>query len=145
MTKVETIGTVKNGVLTIVNRQRFQQELTEMKDCDVSITIKKKGKRSNQFNRFYFGVLLKEIMIELTARGYQIESVEDLHLMMKLKFNCEKVVDYDSGELIMELPKPTRTMNHEEYSEFVEKVRMWAASVLGIYVQDPGKQTVFNY
>lgn len=141
MTKTQTIGSIKNGQLGISNLRRFKQDLKSFPDCDIVLIVKKKGKRSNQFNRYYFGVVLTEILHELTNRGYQIESTEDLHLMMKLKFVSDKAVDMNTGEVYLEVPKMTSVMNNIEFGEYVEKVKMWASQSLGIYIPEPSEQT----
>lgn len=139
MNKVEQYGFVKNGELKILNRKRFDAEIKSFPDCEVEIVVKKKGRRSSQQNRYYFGVVLKEIQLRLRELGTDTE-IETLHEWCKLKFNAERVVVPETAEVI-EVGKTTTEMNKEEFINYLDKIIEWAASSLSIYIPPPNTQT----
>jgi hypothetical protein len=67
--KIEYLGYIEGGKLHIMRRKQFNEEIRHCKDMDVSIVVKKRGKRSSQQNRYYFGVVIDEIRRELLRRG----------------------------------------------------------------------------
>lgn len=100
---------------------------------------RKRSRRSDPQNRYYFGIVIKEIGIRLRDLGHQWLEDEDVHEMMKQKFNFERIVS-DHGEAL-DLPKSTASMTTTQFSEYIERVRQWAADFLEIYIPDPGQQT----
>lgn len=139
MIKLEYFGHIENGQLHIHNRKRFDQELQCFKDgADVEVIVKKKGRRSNQQNRYYFGVVLKEIQLRLMELGTDTD-IETLHEWCKLKFNTDKVVVPETAEVI-EIGKSTTEFNKEEFAEYVERIIEWSASSLSIYIPPPNTQ-----
>jgi hypothetical protein len=139
MTKATQYGTVKDGVLKIINIKRFKDDLRQFDDCEVEVIVKKKGKRSSQQNRYYFGVVIELIRIELLRRGNRFDA-EDIHEWAKLKFNPSKIEIEATGELV-EIGSSTTEMNKSEFMEYVERIREWAAMSLEINIPDPGEQT----
>lgn len=138
MTKTEHYGYVQDGKLHIINKDRMQDDLRQFKPCDVVITIKKRGKRSLLQNAYYFGCVVKEIQLRFRELGHDVET-DDVHEFLKQKFHSEKIV-IDQAEVI-EVPKSTTEMNKTEFSEYVERIKEWASSVLEIYIPDAGQQT----
>lgn len=138
MVKVDTYGFIKDGVLKILNRHRFDAEIKSLPDCEVEIIVKKKGKRSSQSNRYYFGVVVREIRERFKELGHRVDS-ETVHEFLKQKFNAEKVVIPETAEVI-EIGKTTTEMNKDEFFEYVEQIRQWASAVLEIYIPDPNTQ-----
>lgn len=100
---------------------------------------RKSVKRSDPQNRYYWGVVIKEIAIRLRDLGNDWLSDEDVHDLMKLKFNGEKIAG-EGGE-VLEIPKSTANLTKTQFMEYMETVRAWAADFLGICIPDPGQQT----
>lgn len=138
MTKVETYGYIESGKLHINNRKRLNEDLRTFKDCDVAITIKKRGKRSLPQNAYYWGVIVKEIQIRMRELGNDVDC-DTVHEFLKLKFNSEKVVTPQAE--VIEIGGTTTEMNKEQFSEYCEKIKEWASSVLEIYIPDANTQT----
>lgn len=138
MTKIELIGDIKDGKLHIINERRFKEDLRQFKDCQVEIIIKKRGRRSSQQNRYYWGIVVKEIQLRLEELGTEVE-MEDVHSYLKQKFNAERIVTPEA-ELI-EIGKTTTELNKEEFGIYIDKVVEWASSVLEIYIPPPNTQT----
>lgn len=143
MNKLDLYGTVDgSGKLTLQNRQRLIQWCSENKDKAVRIRFTRRYKqRSHPQNSYYWGVVICEIANRLRDLGHQWLDDEDVHTMMKLKFNYE-VVRSEDGEML-ELPKSTTSLTTVEFMEYIDRVRQWAAGFLDIYIPDPNEdQTV---
>jgi hypothetical protein len=140
MAVIKHYGEVKEGKLIPYNRKRLTSDLSQMKDCEVEITIKRKGKRSLQQNRYYFGCVLPEIQHELKRLGNDFD-IDTIHEFLKQKFNSEKVVVEVTGELL-EIGKSTTELNKEEFSEYIFQITKWASETLGLYIPEPSTQTI---
>lgn len=143
MSKIESYGYIKGGKLTILNRKRMDQEVSECKDMDVVIIIKKKGKASSAQRRYYFGVVVKEITIRLKELGNDVDE-ELVHEFLKLQFNKQYIRNED-GEVIGEIGGTTTDHNVEERMDYIDACIQFAAEKLGIYIPPPSTQTSINY
>lgn len=145
MEKLELFGSIDdNGALSIQNRQRLLEWARQYPGKNVVIKFERKGsKRSDPQNRYYWGVCIREITIRLRDLGHQWLTDEDVHDMMKLKFNCEQIVS-EHGE-VLELPKSTTTLTKTQFAEYVESIRMWAAGFLSISIPDPGQDLTMQF
>ena len=85
--------------------------------------------RSNGQNRWYYGVVLPMIA---EATGDDEASV---HEALLLKFASRRTKGKDKRFSLM-VPKRSRSMSTGEFSEYVEKVRRWAAG-FGLNIPDP--------
>lgn len=144
--KIEQYASIDdNGVLQLSKpqRQRFADELKALKGTDVVVIVKKRGKRSNPSNRFYWGVVIHEIKVELKRRG-TYATPEDIHAALKAKFNPAALADAN-GEPLLEIGQSTADMNQSEFGEYLDKVIHWCNTALEIHIPEPGQQTdMFN-
>jgi hypothetical protein len=145
MTKTEITGSIKGGVIQLNNftRKRLQDDLRQFADCDIVLTIKKKGKRSNPQNSFYWGVCIPEIRRRLKELGNDFDA-ETVHEYLKGRFNCEKVEIEATGELL-EIGQTTTKLTKGEFAEYLDKIIRFASESLGITIPDPGTQTEIPY
>lgn len=143
MVKITAYGTVKDGRLTIANRKRLEQDLRSFRNCTIEITIKKKNTRSSQQNRYYWGVVVKEIQLRLNDLGNDFEP-ETVHEFLKDKFNKKEIVG-EGGEVIDFLGASTTEMNKEEFGVYVDKIIEWAASFLSIAIPLPNTDLQFQF
>lgn len=137
MTKIEVFGYVQDGKLVIQNRNRLEEDLRHFKPCDVIVTIKKRGRRSILQNAYYWGVIVKEIQLRLRELGNDVDT-DAVHEFLKGKFHTEQVVTEQAE--VFDIPKSTTEMNKDEFSEYIERIKEWASSVLEIYIPDAGQQ-----
>lgn len=138
MTKTEQSGYIKDGKLTILNKRRMADDLRQFRNCDVDIIIKTRGKRSTMQNRYYFGVVVKEIQLRLRELGNDVDT-DTVHEFLKGKFYTQTVVT-PQGEAF-EIPGTTTEMNKTEFMEYIERCKDWAADTLEIYIPEAGTQT----
>ena len=136
MNKLEFFGRIDGGVLKISNRRAFDLELSAIKDTDVEIVIKKRGRRSTQQNRYYWGVVVWMVRKRLDEMGYRY-TADDVHSFLKDKFNGVDIAN-DDGEVIGRIGQSTTHMNKSEFAEYVDKISEWASMSLEIYIPPPG-------
>lgn len=131
MNKQLFYATVENDLsLKYLNIAAVKTHLLKMKGKTVQITIEeRKKRRSNPQNAYYHGVVLKMIADFCGYRGE--DEITGIHEELKRKF-LPKI-----GNL--SIVKSTSSLNTEEFSSYVENVRMWAAEELGIYIPDPNE------
>ncbi len=133
----------ETGILTIPNRKRLQADLLKFKGCSIELTIKKKNRRSSPQNRYYHGVVVKEIEIRLRELGNDVNS-EVVHEFLKHRFNQKHLLG-DGGEIIDSYPGSTTEMNRFEFSEYVEKIAQWACEFLGLYIPAPNEDLQLKF
>jgi hypothetical protein len=121
-----------------MRRKQFNEEIRHCKDMDVSIVVKKRGKASSKTRRYYFGVVVKEITIELKRLGNDVDEVL-VHEMLKLNFNKQYIRNAD-GEVIGEIGDTTTDHNPEERSEYIDRCIRFASEKLEITIPSPGEQ-----
>lgn len=83
--------------------------------------------RSSAANRYLFGVVYAIIAREL---GY---TIEELHEALKAKFRGRP--DETTGLVIA---RSTR-VNSDEFWRYVDEVRHWAHTFLGVYIPEPNE------
>ena len=128
-------GNIKSGKLTLANSKRFDQDISTLKDCVVELTIKRKNKRSTPQNRYYWGVVVKEIEIRMKNLGNDVDP-ELVHSFLKDRFNKKELIG-EGGEVIDNIGGSTTEMNKEDFMIYVDKIAEWAASFLSIEIPLP--------
>lgn len=119
-------GTIQSGKLTLDKRDDFQVHLLSLEGKRVQLTVEKlKMTRSSQQNRYLWGVVYKLIS------DHTGHSAEELHSAFKYQWSPKVIV----GNIIV--PKSTRTHDTIEMTEYIEKIRRWAAEELSINIPDP--------
>jgi hypothetical protein len=119
---------VQDGHLIMEVRGLYARHLQSLEGKRVTVTVEKeKRKRSNQQNKYYWGVVL-QLIAEHTG-----EDPENIHEALKAHFAPKHVV----GNIV--IPSATRYLDTIDFSTFVEKVARWAAEELGIMIPLPGE------
>lgn len=145
----------ENDKLHIVHRNRFDADLKVFRNQDVDLSIRKKRKRrSNQLNRFYFGVLVNMIMEGLKDLGTKVQladhdkwmleilqcmNTDMAHDFLKKRFIPSIKVDEDTGEII-KTKLTTKNMTNVEFIEYYEPMYDWARDFLGIILPLPNEE-----
>lgn len=136
---IEYNGSVDStGILKITNRKQFDSDLKRFNGSQVEIVVKKKRSiRSSQQNRYYFGVVIPLLMQGLNDVGYDYNKKET-HEFVKTNFNYTEQVNESTGEVIRHIKRTSR-LNKSEFSEMVEKIKIFASEYLNIYIPDPNE------
>ena len=143
MTTIETFGKIEGGKLTLHNRKRFEQDLSECKDCEIILTVKKRGRRTSAQNRYLFGIVYTECKIRFQELGYR-KTVDEVHIFFKRLFLPENILD-QHGTVIGQWEGSTTELNKTEFSEYIERIREWAADNLEINIPDADKTLSMNF
>jgi len=121
------LASIKNGELVFNNLRKFEDYLIPFEDKEVEVIVRKlKKERSNEQNRYYWGVVIKLLSEHI---GY-ID--EEMHEALKLKFLR------DDSRKIPTL-RSTTDLTTIEFEEYLEKIRIWAAQELNCYIPLPNE------
>ena len=132
MLKAKFPAKVANGKLEFRNPTTLFAHIGRFRPEDeLEVTVeKRKLSRSNQQNRYYWGVVL-EIISKETGH-----TTEELHEIYKRMFLPRKLIKYKA----LEIPVPSSTTDCDisDFHEYIERVRAEAASS-GIAIPDPNE------
>jgi hypothetical protein len=131
------LGTIKEGKLFLDKTVQFKQHLqTFPTGKRVEVTVERlKHPRSNQQNRYYFGVVVHEIA---KHTGHEPEQV---HELLKQMFSPKW--HYPAGLIgAAGIPTSTTRLDTLEFTDYIEKCRLWANEFLGLQIPLPGEVTV---
>ena len=102
----------------------------------VELTVEKlKHPRTNSQNRYYWGVVVHEIA---KHTGHDPEQV---HELLKQMFSPKW--HYPAGLIgAAGIPTSTTRLDTLEFTDYIEKCRLWANEFLGLQIPLPGEVTV---
>ena len=136
-----------DGLLLIHNRKDMDQWLTTQsrdKDIPFLLTIeKKKKKRSNEVNRYWWGVIIPIIHRGMYDLGNELTK-DEVHEFLKSNFNFTEMVNEQTGE-VLRVPKSTSLLGGSEFWELIDRVAKFAAEYLGEVIPMPGEQSELNF
>ena len=120
-------GRVEKGKLVLKLQDRFNDYLRSLEGQEVQVVVGKPRKpRSNQENRYYWGVVIK-LLSEHT--GY---SEDEMHDALRMLFLTDKTSK-------MPTLKSTALLSTVEFEEYMSQIRMWASTELQVYVPEPNE------
>jgi len=123
-------GKVEQGKLILFNHQKYLAQVLKLEGKEIELTVRQKKKqRSNDANRYYWGVIVEIISEHI---GYDRE---ETHFNLKLKFASQPDAEKDG----MVRAKSTADMDTKEFSQYCDSIKRWAAEFLGVYIPDPGE------
>src|SRR3990167_3472015 len=128
--RLDWIGNVKDGVLTIDDKGGFRRLLKTLRDGTVRLTISDQDTRTNRQNRYLWGVCYR-LLSEHTGH-----SAEELHEIMKAR-HARRTYQWDGEEVVGEAS--TAGMDTQAFVDYVEAVRRDAAGV-DVDISDPGEK-----
>lgn len=134
--KIEYPGRIIDGQLKITDRKDFDSEIKSQKNCYVKVTIQKmKRTRSNEQNRYWWGVVIAYLKRGFLDLGHDLEPSE-VHNFVKHKFCRYELVNEETGEII-ETVKGTSKMTTTEMMTLISDIQEWAAIFMNINIPDP--------
>mgnify|MGYP000994485889 CR=1 FL=1 len=123
------VGTVEHGRLLLDQRDRFRQAVEGFNGKRIELTIgPKKNNRSLKANSYLWAGVYPYIA------EWSGHDVEEIHAAMKHLHCPRKQFTLPSGEIGHVVS--TRTLDECEFSEYVSKVKRWAAEN-GLNIPDP--------
>lgn len=144
--KLTYFGRVEDGQITLPKRVRGEVcRVFEGKPIEVTFRRKRK-RRSDQQNRYYWGVvvpLIVEAFIDLGHSELVLGNAEShgmIHNLLKRRFLPDGITLEDREGNVYELDPSTTKLTTVEMMEYTERIQAWAAECLGINIPDPNEQ-----
>jgi len=112
-----------NGLMSSTDRAEFSRQWQALDDGEYEILFKK-ATRGNTRYKFYFDAVMACILHQ--AGSYFVlgsrpaATVEEIHLVMKYKYNPMEIVDLETGEMIR-VPCSTTVMNDTDFIQRYEQ------------------------
>ena len=123
----------ESGVLYLNDARGYAALLKHYAGKQITITVGEwKPERSTSQNRYYWGVVVATLGNEL---GY---SQEEMHAALKYHF-LRLEAEPEHGR-ILDTVRSTTELTTSEFEDFADRIRMWAASDLGIVIPLPNEQ-----
>jgi len=133
---ISSFGIIRNGKAEIPNRELFAEKLKKFEGKHVEISISTINvKRSNRFNRYYWGVVVESILFAFLDLGHDVDRW-DIHEFLKNKFSYSVIILKDEPQ---KLPTSTSKKDNAEFMAYVEKCRLFAHEALNIEIPEPKK------
>lgn len=140
MREWEYYSDAKDGHVGKKAQQEIGHLLEHLEGKRVRIRINVvRRQRSNQQNRYYWGVIVKAAKIGVEEMwGREIAS-EDAHELLKQRCNGADIVNQQTGE-ILRFGQTTTELNKLEAEDYYEKCRQWILEWFNITVPLPNEQ-----
>lgn len=94
-------------------------------------------KRSNEANRYYWGVVVDALFQYLSAQDFEITHREQAHELLKQRFLVADVVNKETSEVIGKRTRSTTELTTAEFSHYCDACRQWLLDFFGIAVIEP--------
>lgn len=131
MTPVFFGSVSEEGKLILGNPEGFSKYLLTLAGKEIQVIVRKFEKtRSNEANRYYWGVVVDMIA---EAMGILKDEAHDFGKSLFLKEGLE--VNGKRYELI----RSTANLPTSEFWSYIDKLKMWASSELQIYIPEPNE------
>lgn len=116
-------GRVENGKFILNNREGFDRYLLTL-NGEVELKLGRDlGMRTDPQNKYLWGVVYR-LIAQHTGH-----TDDEIHGLMGVKFRKKQL---DIGWTIISTTK----LNKQEFSEYIENIKQWAAEELGLYIPD---------
>lgn len=136
---IELYGyTTESGDLVIQNRSLFDEFCKRYPGKNwILKLIRRRAKRSNPQNRYYWGVVVHCVRMGLLDLGHDMNA-EEVHAFLKGKFNTIQLVNNDG--VVEDIPGSTATLNKVQFGEYLEKIFQWSSEYLDITIPSPDEK-----
>jgi hypothetical protein len=142
--KIEIESKVVNGKLE-KNRDLLSDVIQSLEGKDIIITIeKKKKKRSNPQNAYYWSVVLPMMQTGFYNNLGEHVGIQEAHEFLKGRFLFREVVNQELGEVI-KLSKSTTELSTIEWEEYMDQIRTFATEFLNITIPLPNETLTIDF
>ncbi len=119
------------------NTKLFRSQLHILNGQDINIVIDKRRKsRSNNANKYYWGVVIATICREV---GYKDNEVNQVHEELKERFLSSYITTRLGKKSRRKITKSTSDLNTSQFENYMSSVRAWASSELNIFIPEPNQ------
>ena len=139
-------ASVVNGKVNIAQKSLFNNIIKSYEGKDIRLKVAKWYKpRSLPQNKYYFGVLIPQVIDALVNNGIERHelSTEIVHDLLKMKFLKKDFVSND-GEVI-EYVVGTSKLTTEEFNIYIDDIIRWCADTLSYVAYLPNEQAMLNF
>lgn len=144
--KIEITTSVVNGLFKR-NRNLVLNAIKTFNNKDVVISFSKpKKNRSNNQNRYYWGLVLPLIQNGLLEATGELRSVDNIHykILLPLFAPTNEIVNKDTGECITER-LTSSDLTTTQFCEYIIEIQKWSAEFLGIDIPSPNEDNMLNF
>jgi hypothetical protein len=139
-----TSASYQDGVFKIRNESELINFCKMLNCSEFNVSIeKKKSKRSDNQNRFYWVAIVPTMLAGFKELGNEMD-LESTHEFIKANFNYKEVVNEQTGD-VLKVPKSTATLNKTEFSEMIEKANLFCIEWFGFSLPESGSQQQMNF
>ena len=140
---VEYAGVVENGKLPLAVGQLIAKAIRGMEGKRLVISIREqKRRRSNNQNRYYWGVVIPAVAEMFREHGNATDE-EEVHSYLKEHVGGLNRLLIDPDGKRRPVVRSSASLNTAEFEEFMEKVRAWAAG-FGYQIPLPNESTTYG-
>ena len=123
-------GAIKDGAFKLLHRAAFDEAVGHLPDGPYVLSLEdEKEYRSSSANRFYWGAIVASF-----CKKFEGHTKEEIHEILKYKFNRRTVADPVTGEVI-EVGMTTTTMTQAEFAMYSDACVRYGAEI-GVDVVD---------
>jgi hypothetical protein len=128
-----------HGELQVEDTTRFKDFLLSLKhDWPYELVIRPiKKSRTLKQNRYYWGVVVELITLEIAGTNSNVEKHEVHRALARyfLDFDNERI--FETGGVTFGERISTTELSTVEFNEYIENIQRWAAEYLNIVIPDP--------
>jgi hypothetical protein len=126
---------LKDGKIRFYNPEGLEHYLREMPEEIYVVISKKKITRSQQQNRYYWGVVIKHISNKTGYEPSEVHSWLSENILVEIvPDKCKRVII--NKKEVLDIPSTT-SLTTREFEEYLSKTREWASRVLSEYIPLP--------
>lgn len=132
----------KEGQVSVWRKKEMQDLVKSLEDGDYEWVLrKKKKKRSNEQNRYYWGIVIESVLSGLIDAGYERRELNPqvVHEFLTKTFLTKNIAN-ESGEFINVI-KHTSELSTVEMLEYIADIQQWSAETLNVIILDPNEQS----
>lgn len=142
--KIQIRSNVINGNLKR-NRNQILDTIKSFEGKDILITFEKpKKQRTNNQNRYYFGVLIPILQNCIKESWGEVWSTEKAHDFCKLQFNFIERVNESTGEIVR-VPKSTTENTTTDQEDLHFEIRNFIREWFNTEVPLPNEDLLLNF
>ncbi len=144
MKKIQINSSVKDGILA-TNRKYISDVVKTFEGANIIITIeKRKKKRSNNQNAFYFGIVIPIMQDAFKDAWGENYSAIEVHEALKAKYCYKEQINESTGE-ILQIPSSTTNLSTIEWEEYIDKIRAFALEWFNTVLPYPNEQIEIDF
>lgn len=131
------------GKLTLYQREKLEQWIRQRPGRQIVLSIElRRKRRSNPQNAYYWGVVVPMVKDAINDFGNEFDT-EETHEFLKARFNSVEVEMKDG--YYFDVPRSTTGLTTVDFMAYLDRIKLFGADILGIYIPDPNEQTEFSF